>query len=331
MKIKDIAELAGVSVATVSRVINNSPKVKPETREKILKIIEKYRYEPDHFAKNLRKRQSNFIGILLIRNFSTSEDSYINSFLNGILEYLFHNNLKLVLDSYDEKDCLLHYKKLIKSNLVSGFIITDLRENDKRIKYLNSIDFPYVVIGRNKKNNFIYIDPDNTQGGYLGIKHLFEIGCKKILYISGDKGPVVTEQRLFGVLKAQEELGIDVEIKYGDFSKESGYKIAKSVKLNEYDGIFCASDLMAFGVLNYMKESGIEKPLVGFDDLLLSRVLGITSINQDIYNVGFNAAKMLHRLMNMEKVSSMLLPVKISERESTLKFKKWFFIFYSKM
>ncbi|MCD6105347.1 MAG: LacI family DNA-binding transcriptional regulator [Thermosipho sp. (in: Bacteria)] len=322
MKIKDIAKLAGVSVATVSRVINNSPKVKPETREKILRIIEEYKYEPDHFAKSLRKRQSNFIGILLIRNSLPTEDSYTNPFLNGVLEYLFHHDLKLVLDSCDKKSGLSHYKKLIKSKLVSGFIITDLRENDERIEYLNSKGFPYVVIGRNKKNNFIYIDPDNNQGGYLGIKHLFEIGCKKILYISGSKGPVVTEQRLSGVLKAKEELGVELEIKYGDFSKESGYRIAKSVKLKKYDGIFCASDLMAYGVFNYMKETGIEKPLIGFDDLPSSKILGITSINQNIFDVGFNAAKMLHKLINKEKVASMLLPVEVSARKSTLKFQK---------
>ncbi|MCD6449266.1 MAG: LacI family DNA-binding transcriptional regulator, partial [Thermotogaceae bacterium] len=243
-------------------------------------------------------------------------------FLNGVLEYLFHNDLKLVLDSYDKKTCLSHYKKLIKSNLVSGLIITDLKENDERIEYLNSIGFPYIVVGRNKKNNFIYIDPDNNQGGYLGIKHLYEIGCRKILYISGSKGPAVTEQRLSGVLKAKEELGVEVEIKYGDFSKESGYKIAKSVKLERYDGVFCASDLMAYGVFNYMKETGIEKPLIGFDDLPLSTVLGISSINQNIFDVGFNAAKMLHKLISKEKASSMLMPVEVSARESTLKFKK---------
>ncbi|MDK2886712.1 MAG: hypothetical protein PWP54_1275 [Thermosipho sp. (in: thermotogales)] len=322
MKIKDIAKLAGVSVATVSRVINNSPKVKPETRERILKIIEEYKYEPDHFAKSLRKRQSNFIGILFLRNSLSTEDSYTNPFLSGVLEYLFHHDLKLVLDSCDIKSGLSHYKKLIKSKLVSGFIITDLREDDERIEYLNSINFPYVVIGRNKKNNFIYIDPDNEQGGYLGIKHLYEIGCKKILYISGNKGPVVTQQRLSGVLKAKEKLSVEIEIKYGDFSKESGYKIAKKEDLKKYDGIFCASDLMAYGVFNYMKEKGIEKPLVGFDDLPSSKILGITSINQNIFDVGFFAAKMLHKIINKENVKSKILPVEVSVRESTLKFKK---------
>ncbi|SHH48048.1 LacI family DNA-binding transcriptional regulator [Thermosipho atlanticus] len=322
MKIKDIAKIAGVSVATVSRVINNSPKVRPETREKILKIIEEYKYEPDHFAKSLRKRQSNIIGILLLRNSLSTEDSYTNPFLSGALEYLFHHDLKLVLDSCDTRNNLLHYKKLIKSKLVSGFIITDLREDDERIEYLNSINFPYVVIGRNKKNNFIYIDPDNEQGGYLGVEHLVEIGCKKILYISGSKGPVVTEQRLTGVLKAKEKFNVEITIKYGDFSKESGYMIAKKAKLEKYDGIFCASDLMAYGVFNYMKEKNIEKPLIGFDDLPSSKILGITSINQKIFDVGFNAAKMLHKIINKEKVKSMLLPVEISARESTLKFKK---------
>ncbi|GAB6188627.1 LacI family DNA-binding transcriptional regulator [Marinitoga arctica] len=322
MKIKDIANLAGVSVATVSRVINNSSKVKKETREKILEIIEKYGYEPDYSAKSLRQRSSNLFGILMLRNNIPEYNSYTNPFLNGILEYFFHHELKLVVDSHSEKHCINQYEKLIKSNLVSGFFITDLEDNDERVEFLNSINFPFVVIGRNNRNNFYFVDPDNELGGYLGIKHLNEIGCKNILYISGNLGPAVTYQRLNGVLNAKTDFNVNVDIVYGDFSKKSGYEIIKKINIKNYDGIFCGSDLMAYGVFDYMTEKSYFLPLVGFDDLSSSKILKITSINQNIYQVGYNAAKMIHEISLGKKVKNIIIPVDISIRESTLKFKK---------
>ncbi|WGS65074.1 LacI family DNA-binding transcriptional regulator [Marinitoga aeolica] len=322
MKIKDIANLAEVSVATVSRVINNPEKVKEETRKKVLEIIEKYGYEPDYSAKSLRKRSSNLFGILMLRTKMPENDSYTTPFLNGILEYFFHNELKLIVDSHSEKQCVNQYKKLIKSNLVSGFFITDLEDNDERIEFLNSINFPFVVIGRNNKNNFYYVDPDNELGGYLGIKHLSEIGCKNILYISGNLGPAVTYQRLNGVLNAKKDFDINIDIVYGDFSRKSGYEISKKLNILNYDGIFCSSDLMAYGVYDYMNEKKFYLPLLGFDDLPSSKILKISSINQNIYKVGYNAAKMLHYLSSGKEVKNVIIPVDISIRESTLKFKK---------
>lgn len=322
MKIKDIAELAGVSVATVSRVINNSEKVKEKTREKVLKIIEKYGYEPDYSAKSLRKRSSNLFGLLMLRTKMVENESYTNPFLNGILEYFFHNELKLIVDSHSEKRCVNQYKKLIKSNLVSGFFITDLEDNDERVEFLNSIKFPFVVIGRNNKNNFHFVDPDNELGGYLGIKHLKEIGCKNILFISGNLGPAVTYQRLNGVLNAKKDFNINVEIVYGDFSKKSGYEIVEKSNLMNYDGIFCSSDLMAYGVYDYMNEKNYFLPLIGFDDLPSSKILKISSINQNIYKVGYNSAKMIHEISMGKEVKNVIIPVDVSIRESTLKFKK---------
>jgi DNA-binding LacI/PurR family transcriptional regulator len=322
MKIKDIANLAGVSVATVSRVINNSSNVKEETKNKVLEIINKYGYEPDFSAKSLRKRSSNLFGLVMRRNHITENDSYTHPFLNGIMEYFFHNNLKLILDSHEKKDCINHYKKLIKSNLVSGFFITDLEDNDERVEYLNSIKFPYIVIGRNNKNNFIFVDSDNELGGYLGIKHLSEIGSKNILFISGNLGPAVTYQRLNGVLNAKKDFNVNVDIVYGDFSRKSGYNIIKKINLKDYDGIFCSSDLMAYGVYDYMNEINYYLPLIGFDDLPSSKILNISSINQNIYKIGYNAAKMLYSLSLNKEVKNLIIPVDISIRESTLKFKK---------
>lgn len=330
MNIKDIASLAGVSVATVSRVINNSQKVREETKMKVLKVIKKYGYEPDYSAKSLRKRSSNLFGILMLRTEMPKNDSYTNPFLNGILEYFFHNSLKLIVDSHSDKHCIDQYKKLIRSNLVGGFFITDLEDDDERVEFFNSIKFPFVVIGRNNKNNFHFVDPDNELGGYLGIKHLKEVGCKNILYISGNLGPAVTYQRLNGVLKAKKDFDVNIDIIYGDFSRKSGYEIIKKANFKNFDGIFCGSDLMAYGVYDYMNEKKYYLPLIGFDDLPSSKILKITSINQNIYKVGYNAAKMLHDLSLRKEVKSIIIPVEISKRESTLRFLKWTLV-YKKM
>jgi len=322
MNIKEIAKLAGVSVATVSRVINDSNDVTEETKEKVRKVISEHNYEPDFIAKSLRGGKTDIFGVIFLKSDSDLNDSYSAAFLMGVLNYMLHHGKRTIVEASYKEDKLKAYKKLISSSLVDGFILLDLEDDDERVKYLKSINIPFVVVGQNSKNDFIFIDTDNTNGGYLGIKSLYSIGCRSILYISGTKGPCVSSQRLDGVKKACGELGISADIQYGDFEKESGYRIAKATQLIGYDGIFCASDFMAYGVMEFMKEKKISLPIIGFDDLSESKILGLTSIRQDIRNVGYLCASKLNDIILGKEVSSQILPVECIERSSTKNFRK---------
>lgn len=323
LTIKDIADLAKVSVATVSRVLNDSDKVKPETKEKILKIIRDYGYKPDKIASSLRKKKTGIYGIIFsVKGGRVLEDTYSTKFLKGVLTFLSKKGLKLIVDIHESQDILEYYKNIIKSKIIDGFILLDIRKNDKRVELLKNENFPFVVIGRNDENNFVYVDSDNVSGAYIAIKHLKEIGCQKILYISGNEGIPVSEQRLSGVRSAEKDLKVKIDIEYGDFDEEKTVEILKSILKRgfNYDAVFCASDTMAYATIKFLRGLGIEVPVIGYDNIPLSEFIELTTVDQNIIKIGYSAAEALHKLANGEEVMSLVVPSKLVKRKSTLSF-----------
>jgi DNA-binding LacI/PurR family transcriptional regulator len=250
------------------------------------------------------------------------EDTYSTKFLKGVLNYLSQKGLKLIVDIHESSDIVEYYNSIIQSKIIDGFILLDLRKNDERIKFLKKEKFPFVVIGRNDENDFIYVDSDNVSGAYMAIKHLKEIKCKKILYISGNEGIPVSEQRLRGVESASNDLNVSVDVVYGDFDEEKTVEILKSIlkKGFDYDGIFCASDTMAYAAIKFLKRFGIEVPIIGYDNIPLSEVVGLTTVDQNIIKIGYSAAQALDKLVNGEDVVSLIVPSKLVKRQSTLNF-----------
>lgn len=328
IKIKDIAEKANVSVATVSRVLNGSDKVSLETRQKVMKVIEKYNYKPDKIATSLRRKKTGIYGIIFsVKGGRVLEDTYSTKFLKGVLNYLSQKGLRLIVDIHESSDIVEYYNSVIQSKIIDGFILLDLRKNDERVQFLNQEKFPFVVIGRNDENDFIYVDSDNVSGSYMAIKHLKEIKCKKILYISGNRGIPVSEQRLRGVESASKDLNVQVDVVFGDFDEEKTVEILKALlkKGFDYDGIFCASDTMAYAAIKFLKRFGIEVPIIGYDNIPLSEVIGLTTVDQNIIKIGYSAAESLDKLVNGEEVVSLVVPSKLVKRSSTLNFSKKYF------
>lgn len=149
--------------------------------------------------------------------------------MKGVLNYLSKKGLKLIVDIHESSDIVEYYDSVIQSKIIDGFILLDLRKNDERIKFLNQKKFPFVVIGRNDENDFVYVDSDNVSGAYMAIKHLEELRCKRVLYISGNEGIPVSEQRLRGVESASNDLNVSVDVVYGDFDEEKTVEILKSI------------------------------------------------------------------------------------------------------
>lgn len=323
LKIKDIAKMANVSVATVSRVLNNSDKVSLETKNKIIKIIQKYDYKPDRIATSLRSKKTGIYAVIFsVKGGKVLEDTYSTKFLKGVLNYFSSKGLKLIVDIHENGNVAEYYSNTIKSKIVDGFILLDIRKNDERVDLLNKEKFPYVVIGRNDENNFVYIDSDNVAGAYMAIKHLKQIKCKKILYISGNMGIPVSEQRLAGVKSAQKDLGVEVDVEFGDFDEEKTVEILKSIlkKGFEYDGIFCASDIMAYSAMKFLRGLNIEVPIVGYDNIPLSEFVGLSTIDQNIIKIGYSAAQAVDNIANGKDTISMVVPSKLIKRQSTLSF-----------
>ncbi|AFG35661.1 LacI family DNA-binding transcriptional regulator [Fervidobacterium pennivorans subsp. shakshaketiis] len=304
MTVKEIANLCGVSVATVSRVFNEPEKVKPETRERILEIAKKYGYMPHAIAKSLRTKRTGVYSLTVMSGVErVFEDSYVSKFLRGAVRYFSSKGLKLIIDVFTKGDIKSYYKTLVSSKLVDGYILMDIKDDDIRVELLNELGVPFVCVGRNNKNNFIYVDTDNYTGGRQAGEHLKEIGCTNVLFIGGDASLPFEKERFRGFVDGLSGFGGKVYKAFANYDEKNVQNIVEKY-LNEIDGIFCTSDVMAYAALRVCEQKNIDIPLIGFDNILLSEIANITTIDQNIHLVGEKVAHKVHQLVLGEQVES---------------------------
>lgn len=311
MTVKEIANLCGVSVATISRVFNDPEKVKPETRQKVLEIAQKYGYTPHAVAKSLRTKRTGVFALTVMSGVErVFEDSYASKFLKGAVKYFSKHGLKLIVDVFTTGDVVEYYKNLVLSKLVDGFILMDLKDDDPRVELLNDMNFPFVCVGRNNKNNFIYVDTDNFSGGFQAGEHLKMIGCKNLLFVGGDPSLPFEKERYAGFESALKGEDVKIIKEYGYYDDEKVKKIVEEY-VDKIDGIFCTSDVMAYASLRVCEKKRVSIPIVGFDNILLSEIAGLTTIDQNIELVGEKVAHKLHMLSLNKKVSSEIVKTRL--------------------
>lgn len=311
MTIKKIAELCGVSVATISRVFNDPEKVKPETREKVLEVVKAYGYTPHAVAKSLRTRRTGVFALAVMSGVErVFEDSYASKFLKGAVKYLAEKGLKLIVDVFTKGDVVEYYKSLVFSKMVDGFILMDLKDDDPRVELLNSMEVPFVCVGRNNKNNFIFVDTDNFLGGFQAGQHLMEIGCKKVLFVGGDPTLPFEKERYKGFYEAFTNENVRIIKEYAYYDDEKVKDIVEK-HIGNFDGIFCTSDVMAYAALRVCEKNHINIPIVGFDNILLSEIADLTTVDQNIELVGEKVARKLHQLSLGKNVSSEIVKTKL--------------------
>jgi len=331
LRIKDIAKLAGVSTATVSRVLNNYPNVKEETRKRVLEIIENFGYVPNHSARSLRVYKTYFVGVIIPHESEfTFTFPYFNIFMKNFAHRAQERGYHVIFTTSEGNEIDM-YKNFIKRRFVDGFVILDVVDGDERVKFLKNQAFPFVVIGRpSGVEDYIFVDTDNEQGAYRAVKYLLELGHRRILFVNGPANYSVSRQRLKGYFRALEEKGIPFEqylVMNGDFSEESGYKLTKKMleKFGRIEAVFYASDAMAIGGMKAFEESGFkvgkDVSIVGFDDIPMSRNVrpSLSTVSQPIEKVAENAADLLVNLIERKEVNSIILPTELVIRESTIR------------
>lgn len=297
MTVKEIANICGVSVATISRVFNEPDKVKPETRQKVLETAQKYGYTPHAVAKSLRTKRTGVYSLTVMSGVErVFEDSYVSKFLKGAVSYFSSHGLKLIIDVFTSGDVVKYYKNLIASKLVDGYILMDIKDDDIRVDLFNELNVPYVCVGRNNKNNFIYVDTDNYSGGFQAGKHLAEIGCKDVLFVGGEPALPFEKQRLHGFIDGFSGSQGVIYKEYGFYEEKNVKDIVKKY-LDKVDGIFCTSDVMAYAALRVFEENSMNIPIIGFDNIILSEIANITTIDQNIHMVGEKVAEKVHTLV----------------------------------
>lgn len=302
MKIKDIAQLAGVSTATVSRVINNSSSVREETRKMVLEVIKAKNYRPNVTAQNLAKKQTNTIGVVI----PDLDNPFFGKIIKGIYEKIEEENLNLIfLSSYGS---LKKEKKIIETLIeqrVKGVIIVpvakDKFSSDKHFNRLDEFKIPYVLIDREiEGDNFSKVYLENRNGAYKATKYLLT-KVDDVAMISGPIRTTTATKRLEGYSLAMKEEKLGEKIYYGDYKIESGYKIITQMirekKLPE--ALFIANNMMTLGVIKGLIENNIkisENILIfSFDEVEMAEIFGvkIDYLEFDVKSVGEKAVDIL--------------------------------------
>ncbi|MGO5051703.1 LacI family DNA-binding transcriptional regulator [Lachnospiraceae bacterium LCP25S3_G4] len=326
LSIKDIAEKAEVSVATVSRVMNQNGRFSKETEQKVLNIIEEYDFRPNELARGLRINKSQVVGVIV--------PDITNEFFACIVreiekELLKKGYMTIICDTDEKLDVEQKHIDMLKSLRIGGMIYVSGDESTDWIK-----DIPAVYVDRQpkvleQKAASSFIGSDNYQGGYIATKCLIEAGRRRIAMVIHDKSIATQAKRLNGYKQALQDYGIPFDeallVKTDYVNMDNGYAITKELWESkvDVDGIFYAADILAIGALKYFNEKQIKVPsdisIIGFDDIPLSSKVtpALTTVKQGFVEFGKIAANSIVKMMNGDAdYRKYILSVELMERET---------------
>ena len=305
---KDIAKLAGVSRTTVSFVLNNRTDVKisEATRKKVLNAAKELDYYPHAIATSLVKNKTKTIGLILCQKLeSVFSDAFLPRVLLGVSTVAQEKGYRILLHYVEDISKKDAYYPMVREKRIDGMILSGPRSDDEELFRLREEDFPIVLMGQIKEDNFSYSDIDNVKAAKKAVQHLISHGHKRIAMITNAPlNYTASASRLSGYKSALEENSITYDeelIGIGDFTPQSGFKeMQKLLSLKKLPtAIFVASDVVAFGSMDAIKKVGLRIPqnmaLVGFDNVNLSEYVDppLTTVNLPGFEIGKNAANLL--------------------------------------
>lgn len=332
VKIQDVAKFAGVSTATISRALSNPDLVSEMTRKTVLDAVKATGYRVNRAARNLRTQRANAVLVLL----PDIGNPFFSQILQGIESVLSPAHFSiLVAETGQISACGEQLVDYFDESRVDGMIlfdgsldrqtITDLAATSQSKKIVCACEW---IEG----SSFPSIRSANRRGTEAAIKHLYELGHRKIAHVSGPLGNVLTGARRDSAIEVMTRLGIPPSIEYlieGDFNLNSGRSAAKTI-LEMRDpptAVFCASDQIAYGLIAELTAGGVNVPqdvsVVGFDDIELSEhfIPALTTMRQDRHGLGKRAASMLMSRINEEASDSLheiiVMDVELIERHSS--------------
>ncbi|WML57832.1 LacI family DNA-binding transcriptional regulator [Neobacillus sp. PS2-9] len=297
--LKEVAQLANVSTATVSNVINNTKHVSEDLKKKVYESMKVLNYKPNEIAKSLKVKQSRLIGILI----SDISNSFISKVVKGIESTLSEKGYNVLLCSTDsdvEKE--KEYLKVLMGKRIDGLIISSSGGGNHYDDLLKA-KVPLVFLNRcpeHLPSNMVMTN--NIKGAYMATEHLIKHGYKKIAIITGPMQYSTGRDRYIGYKRALEDYAIsyhDELVLEGDFTIESGYELTKEIieSKMKIDAIFISNNSMSLGSYKYIKEQGLKIPqdiaLYGFDDPEWADVVDppLSGITQPAFELGVYAAQ----------------------------------------
>ncbi|MGD8427180.1 MAG: LacI family DNA-binding transcriptional regulator [Balneolaceae bacterium] len=327
--VEDVAKLANVSTATVSRVFNRSAKVNKETSDRVLKAAKKLNYRPSRVAQRLRGKRKNSMIIGLI--VTDLENPFFSEIARGVEDVAYKNkNAVMVCNSNEDREKEKFYLEILVAEQVSGFIVVPTPYNTALIEKIVKDDFPVVCVDRQFNiGNVDSVTVNNQKGAYAAVERLIKLGHRRIAVINGLKELSTTKERFEGYKKAFEHYGIPIHedlVLYSDSKEQGGVESTR--RLLNLDkpptAIFSTNNLMTLGCLEELNTCGVKIPdeiaLVGFDDMPWSRALNppLTAVRQPGYELGVSATELLlKRLANpYRNTSDIVLNPELVVRES---------------
>ena len=327
--IRDIADLAGVSIATVSRVLNDRPDVAPETRESVLQVVREQGFSTNRGARGLSSGRTGMIGLTL----PLVADAYFSPMLSGASEALYERDMRIVLaPTFHDHDREMSLLDRLMRGTTDGAILMLPEESADELRMLQRQGFPFVVVDPREAppDGIACVAAMHASGAKQATEHLLELGHRRIGAIAGAPGWYATEERLNGFRAALAGAGILPDpglIVYSDWRIPQGTQAAEQLlSLAEPPtAIFGFNDNVAIGVLHAAHRRGLSVPrdlsVVGFDDTEPARIVTpqLTSVRQPLAEMGRMGVSLLVRLIEGQRVDALRLELatKLVVREST--------------
>lgn len=330
MTMQDVAERAGVSSKTVSRVINNEPRVSESTRKKIQQVIDELDFQPNKSAQSLAADRSLLLGLL----YDNPSSAYIINLQAGVLDACNEFGYGLVIHPCENNspDLLPKLRNLLASSRMDGLVLTPpMTENRQLLEFLDNNSTPYVLITPlNLEQSCLLVSIDDVLAARQSIQHLVDFGHKRIGLILGARERSGTEMRLLGYQQALEENNIPFDeglVVQGDFTFESGVTAGLQLLRQPQPptAIFASNDYMAAGVMKVASQLRISIPyelsVCGFDDTPVARYMTptLTTVRHPVEQLAQHAGELLIRKLkkHLEGSESEELHSELIVREST--------------
>jgi DNA-binding LacI/PurR family transcriptional regulator len=330
---QDVAKYAGVSRTTVSLVLNgvNNIKISPETRQKVFDAADALGYVPNAMAQALVSRRTQAVGLVFTRRpHHIATDPFLPQVLDGILEVVRANNLRLLIDIIDPEHQEQAYHDLVRAKRIDGIVLSGPRVDDLALLNLEKEGFPTVLMGQLPDNGFYSVDVDNHQAARLAVEYLISLGHRQIACITN--APLsysAASDRLLGYRDALEQAGISYSedlVRPGDFEPESGFSQMNSLLASgiKFTAAFIASDAVLIGANAALRQHGLRIPddisLVGFDDITWAKYTDppITTVHLPAEAIGNQACEMLLQILkgNEPEQKRLVLPTELIIRGS---------------
>jgi LacI family transcriptional regulator len=328
--IYDVAREAGVSMATVSRVVNGNPNVKPTTRKKVLEAIQRLGYRPNAVARGLASKRTTTVGVII----PDISSMFYAELVRGIEDIANMYKYNMILTNSDKRlDKEIHLVNTMLEKQVDGLLFMGSQISEEHMEVFQTSPVPIVLTAtRDPQSSLPSVNIDYQQATYDATLSLIQRGHKHIAFIASPlDDPLAGQMRLIGYRQALEENQLSYEerlVKIGDLKYQSGLNAASELIQSSVNpsAILAMNDEMAIGAIHACQDAGLSIPndveIIGFDNTRLTSMVRptLTSVVQPMYDLGAVAMRLLTKYMKNEHVEDhlVILPHRIEERGSTV-------------